>query len=78
MLFVIILIGVLAYFWIFPRDKFKCPNDYATIEEYVDGTAKWISEKMDKNPNLSEEDILEIRTKELEKYRCESSKWMGN
>jgi hypothetical protein len=77
-LLVIIFIGVLAHFWIFSRDKFKCPNDYTTIEEYVDGTARWISDKMDKNLNLSEKSILEMRTKELEAYGCERSKWLND
>lgn len=75
---IIIFIGIITYFWIFSRDKFKCPNDYVTVLEYVDGTAKWISDKMSENPNFSEENILQMRTKELDTHKCESSKWLNS
>ena len=58
------------------RNNLKCPNDYATAGEYVDGTAKWIQEEMKMNPNLSQEKILEKRTQELEANRCEKSYWL--
>ncbi|MFH1162158.1 MAG: hypothetical protein V1696_02690 [Candidatus Jorgensenbacteria bacterium] len=75
--FAVIFIGISAYLWISSRDSFKCPNDYATVEEYIDGTARWISEETDKNPDISEENILEMRTKELEAHGCERSKWLN-
>jgi len=75
-LLIIVSIGILAYFWISPRDNFKCPNDYATFNEYANATAKWIRAEMDKNPDISEENLLGMRTKELETHKCEKSRWL--
>ena len=55
--------------------NFKCPNDYATAEEYADGTAQWLRLQLDANPKISQEELLAKREKALESNNCNPSKW---
>ena len=80
----IILAGILAFViviiyvpWNNHTDSsFICPNDYQTVDEYIKGTAKWASEELKKNPEMTSEELLGIREKLLYEYACERSYWM--
>lgn len=59
--------------------QYKCPNDYATAEEYAKAAVLWLRTEMDKNPQADEEELLEKRVTELKAHECEPSKWLlGN
>lgn len=55
--------------------NFKCPNEYGTPEEYLDSVGQWIRTELDKNPQISTDEMLNLRNKELEKNGCGSSPW---
>ncbi len=66
-------------YWTWGRgtsDGFRCPNDYATAEEYAEGTAKWVSEEFKNSPNLTQDDLLSRRNAQLSERGCERSKWL--
>jgi len=79
---VVILIAILFGLWnnfhAPPRFIYECPNDYKTAEEYIGDTAKWLRDEMDKNPTISQEDLLKTREIEFQTRGCEHSKWDFN
>jgi len=71
-----IIIGLFVWsFW--KASRYKCPNDYDSPEEYLNSVAEWSSKIQKENPQMTTEEILEKRVQELEKHRCESSKWLN-
>lgn len=56
--------------------EYKCPNDYATAEEYIRALVMWSKAQMVKNPQVSQEELLKMRGEELTAYGCENSKWL--
>ena len=68
------LIGFLI--WVEPtRDNFRCPNDYQTADEYINGMFEWISEELKKAPQMTREELLEERARLFLQYNCEKSRW---
>lgn len=59
----------------FLHGSFRCPNYYTSRDEYLDGTTKWIQEQLKKDPNISQDDILDRRAKEFNAYGCEKARW---
>ncbi len=49
---------------------FKCPSDFQEPEEYINSVAKWISEYFKKYPEATEEEMMAVRDKLIEKNRC--------
>jgi hypothetical protein len=56
---------------------FKCPNDYKTIEEYVESLAKWIRVTMDENPKITPDEIQKLRDEEIAEHKCSLSNWLS-
>ena len=56
---------------------FKCPEDYTSIEEYIEDTAKYIKNYQIKNPNTTEDEILEKRYDDLESHNCQKNNTEG-
>ena len=56
--------------------NFKCPSEYRTSEEYVEGAAQWIKSTINKNPKISNDEILKLRENEFEKHKCDPSPWL--
>lgn len=56
-------------------EKFMCPNDYATAEEYIRALVLWSKTQMAENPQITQEELFEIRREELMAHNCENSKW---
>jgi hypothetical protein len=73
-----IFFGLWAYFHTPTRFSYKCPNNYETAEEYIDAVARWMREEMDKNPNISLEELTGIRYEEFQAHGCEHSRWDFN
>ncbi|OGG61950.1 hypothetical protein A3I46_01925 [Candidatus Kaiserbacteria bacterium RIFCSPLOWO2_02_FULL_54_13] len=55
--------------------SFKCPNDYATAEEYVKGVTEWASEQLMNSPNMTKEELLNERERQFREHACEPSRW---
>lgn len=73
-----ILFGLWNYFHTPPRFIYECPNDYETAEEYIEASARWLREEMDKNPDISLEELTGIRYEDFQAHKCEHSKWGFN
>ncbi len=56
--------------------SFKCPNDYASPEEYLNAAAKFVHDFNQIIPNSASADLLEYRQQLLESHQCEPSKWL--
>lgn len=56
--------------------SFKCPNDYASPEEYLNAAAKFVHDFNQIIPNSAGADLLEYRQQLLAWHQCEPSKWM--
>ncbi len=59
-------------------DGFKCPNDYGSAEEYLNSVAQMIKTETDKNPEISFDELMNLRNEELDAHKCEPSKWMDD
>jgi hypothetical protein len=55
--------------------SFRCPNDYATVEEYVTGVTDWASGELLNSPNMTKEELLSERQKLFKEHNCEPSRW---
>lgn len=53
--------------------NFKCPNEYKTAEEYVEGVAQWAVLVIKKNPKIDNNQILKLRESEFNKHACSPS-----
>ncbi len=75
---VIAVAAIIIFVTLNTRDSngFQCPNDYQTSGEYVNGTAQWLSEELEKFPHMTKEELLREREKLLYEYNCERSHWM--
>lgn len=49
---------------------YKCPEDYKTKEEYLNDVNRYIDEALIKNPNVTEEEILEQRLSLMDSLGC--------
>ena len=56
--------------------EFRCPSEYETSEEYLDDLGQWISKNMDMNPEMTEDELFELRKNELENHKCSPSPWL--
>jgi hypothetical protein len=56
--------------------SFKCPNDYASPQEYVNAAAKFVHDINQILPNSASADVLAYRQQLLESHKCEPSKWL--
>jgi len=56
--------------------EFKCPNRYQTSEEYVEGIAQWTKSTINRNPKISNDEILKLRESEFKKHKCDPSPWL--
>ena len=56
-------------------NSFRCPNDYRTADEYINGMFEWISEELKKAPQMTREELLEERARLFLQYNCEKSRW---
>jgi hypothetical protein len=56
-------------------NSFRCPNEYTTVEEYVEGMGQWANEELNKNPKITKEGLLKEREKLFYKHNCEKSRW---
>lgn len=56
-------------------DTYKCPNDYATVEEYIDSFGVWLKAEQTKNPMISEADLVAKRLELFQSHSCQKSKW---
>ena len=61
-----------------PYGSFRCPNDYRTAEEYLDGLAKWASVELKKSPDITQEEMLAKRESLFIGHECEVSRWGGS
>ena len=59
-----------------PEVVFVCPNDYISAEAYTEGLTKWIHEEKKRNPNMTADDIINIRFELFKKNNCTLSKWL--
>ncbi len=55
------------------QSGFKCPEEYGTSKEYLDDLAQWIRAEMDKNPEMTVDELFTLRNKELLNHRCRPS-----
>jgi hypothetical protein len=55
--------------------SFRCPNDYATVEEYVTGVTDWASGELLNSPNMTKGELLSERQKLFKEHNCEPSRW---
>lgn len=67
-----VLIGSVSIY-----DDFKCPNEYATNEEYLDSIDKWTDDELLKNPEATEDELFDKRTKLFAKHNCEKGNWVS-
>jgi len=59
----------------FSSSSFKCPKEYATYDDYLDGIDEWGAQELLKNPNITKEELLETRGRLFDKYKCEKFDW---
>ena len=60
--------GIVIESLTFLHGSFRCPNYYTSLEEYLDGMAKWVAEQLKESPNLSQENILDMRATKFYAY----------
>lgn len=75
MALIAIVVLVLAWGAARPADNFKCPNDYASTDEYIRGIAEWASTELKKSPNMTKDELLAAREGLIKEHKCEQSKW---
>lgn len=64
-----------AHGWQEGTPAFRCPNDYASPEAYLEATARFIAEEQKNNPNITDAELLEKRQNFLAKNGCASSRY---
>lgn len=52
------------------REYVKCPDQYNTAEAHADALARFVSEEVTNNPDVSEGDVVSKFTSILEKLGC--------
>ncbi|OGC83289.1 hypothetical protein A3D68_01100 [Candidatus Adlerbacteria bacterium RIFCSPHIGHO2_02_FULL_52_17] len=73
---IFILIAVFAVFYITNSKKeplvagFKCPEEYASREEYINGMALWSAVYLQNHPEASHEAVLDERQRLFDERRC--------
>lgn len=56
--------------------SFKCPNDYASAQEYLNAAAKFVHDFNQILPNSASADVLAYRQQLLTWHQCAPSRWM--
>ena len=72
----VILAVILVFVFYNPKNDsfgFKCPSDFKTPEEYTDSVAKWVSEYAKEHSEAKVEEMMAVRDKLIEKYKCGKS-----
>ncbi len=72
-LYILILILTIGGYFIFTNTTettYKCPENFATNEEYVSDVARFISEYTKANPNATEEDLIVERDRLFIENNC--------
>lgn len=72
---ILVLVVLAAVFYVANSKKeaiveFKCPEEYSSREEYINGMAAWTAEYMKTHPEVSQEAILAERQKLFDKREC--------
>ena len=55
-------------------NSFRCPNDYQTADEYINGMFEWISGELKNNPKMTKEDLMNKRMNLFLENNCEKSR----
>lgn len=74
----IAILGILGIFIIWNKsaqNNFRCPNDYATVEEYVTGVTEWARGELIHSPTMTKEELLSERERLFHERVCEPSRW---
>lgn len=58
--------------------SYKCPRDYKTNQEYLDGIDTWINEVTTKNPKITDEEMKIERDSLFKDNNCEQGYWVDN
>lgn len=72
-----VMYGLVVLAQKYDSPNFKCPKDYATNEEYLDGFDKWLDGELLKNPEATEDELTAKRAKLFTEHHCEKGVWVS-
>ncbi len=72
---VLVALGIFVAWKYSAPNSFRCPNDYATAEAYVTGVTEWAKGELMNSPNMTKEDLLNVRQKLFQEHACAPSRW---